>query len=100
MINGEMSLIVKNVKAADNGTYECRVIITGGKYVETIISLNVVDPQSKCVCEAVVNTHHPRKFNVLVISTLLSTRTTSHHSCARTGRHSAVSSSTHRTRRR
>ncbi|XP_023007930.2 uncharacterized protein LOC101467479 [Maylandia zebra] len=50
MKNGDVSLILEKVKAADNGTYECRILTHGGerrkRAVKTISSINlsVVDP--------------------------------------------------------
>ncbi|XP_039869431.1 CD276 antigen homolog [Simochromis diagramma] len=50
MRNGDVSLILEKVKAADNGTYECRILTHGGerrkRAVKTISSINlsVVDP--------------------------------------------------------
>lgn len=50
MKNGDVSLILEKVTAADNGTYECRILTHGGerrkRAVKTISSINlsVVDP--------------------------------------------------------
>lgn len=53
MKNGDVSLILEKVKAADNGTYECRILTHGGerrkRAVKTISSINlsVVDPPAQ-----------------------------------------------------
>ncbi|XP_025759614.1 cell surface A33 antigen-like [Oreochromis niloticus] len=44
MKDGDVSLILKNVTTADNGTYECRVIMSGTKNAPSNITLSVVDP--------------------------------------------------------
>uniref|UniRef100_A0A669EZ24 Ig-like domain-containing protein n=1 Tax=Oreochromis niloticus TaxID=8128 RepID=A0A669EZ24_ORENI len=42
--DGDVSLILKNVTAADNGTYECRVFRRGTNHRISTISLSVVPP--------------------------------------------------------
>uniref|UniRef100_A0A669F398 Ig-like domain-containing protein n=1 Tax=Oreochromis niloticus TaxID=8128 RepID=A0A669F398_ORENI len=44
MKDGDVSLILKNVTAADNGTYECRVFRRGTNHRISTISLSVVPP--------------------------------------------------------
>uniref|UniRef100_A0A667WEH4 Ig-like domain-containing protein n=1 Tax=Myripristis murdjan TaxID=586833 RepID=A0A667WEH4_9TELE len=59
MKNGDLSVILKNVKKEDSGTYECRFVSAGAKrrkraFIPTApictIRLEVVDPGEKLTC--------------------------------------------------
>ncbi|XP_028419358.1 myelin protein P0-like [Perca flavescens] len=43
MMHGDVSVVLKNVSINDTGTYDCRVIITGGNESRKLINLTVTD---------------------------------------------------------
>ncbi|TDG99364.1 hypothetical protein EPR50_G00193280 [Perca flavescens] len=43
MMHGDVSVVLKNVSVNDTGTYDCRVIITGGNESRKLIDLTVSD---------------------------------------------------------